>query len=331
MQWFGYGGCIRQRQDYPRQGEITQGGRYRANREIQEQQDIWADSWEGASNRVKASLESLYQHTLDSDAFIGGANAFAGFLDGLDWAIEKSGGLESVLLNVGGLLVHIFNAQISAKFADGIDNIRIIFGGWEKELIRMRNGLAELPKSYPGFDNLSSSLKNTVTDFAKLATVENIYLKNQSKMTTAQKTQYNYHKMIIEGLQEERQKLEETSAEHEKYIRSLGKVKTKPSENKLTKNDVLKDMGINTTDDSISNVVKSNSKNLEEFYNKLKKIASEKYNVDLGLEDDRVTVENVTNAFKKLIDNAKQPINFNLKDDIQTSKSALETFKNEFK
>lgn len=306
---------------------------------LQEQQEIWADSWEGASNRVKASLEGLWQHSLDSDVFIGGANALASFVDFLDKAIESAGGLSSVLLAIGGILTNVFNRQITNMFAAGVNNVRIMFGGWQKEIERMRIDLANLPKEYPGFANLSRELQNAVKDFAELAAVENVYMKNQSKMSSGQKATYDFHKRNVENLQKERHELEESIATNEKYLKSLDKSKITSFKQgregiNLDRNQIVKQafggdhVKASTFLGLPENQISSMNGKVGELRDSLKKIAGH-YEIDLGLADDEQDAKKVRDALNQLLRELKIPIpdmHFNLMDDIQITKNALDGF-----
>ena len=82
---------------------------------LQEQQDIWAESWEAASNRVRASAEDLYKSLINDDFFIDLNNIFADLLSGLDEFIDAIGGLKTLLPMVGAWMLKAFGpATISA-------------------------------------------------------------------------------------------------------------------------------------------------------------------------------------------------------------------------
>ena len=86
---------------------------------LQEQADIYAESWQAASDRVKASLETIYDHLLDDSFFIDATDTLANFIGLIDNLIEGLGGLPGVLALVGGALMRVFSAQM----ANGINNV----------------------------------------------------------------------------------------------------------------------------------------------------------------------------------------------------------------
>jgi hypothetical protein len=51
---------------------------------LDRQAAIYADSWEAASNRVRASFEGLWDNLINSDGFINALDAFSSFIDIID-------------------------------------------------------------------------------------------------------------------------------------------------------------------------------------------------------------------------------------------------------
>ena len=76
------------------------------------QAEIYAQSWEAASKRVKAASEGIYQNLLDDKFFINLNNGFADLLGGLNAFIENAGGVKTVLLGIGSTVLTVFSNQI---------------------------------------------------------------------------------------------------------------------------------------------------------------------------------------------------------------------------
>ena len=85
---------------------------------LQEQADIYAESWEGARKRVKASAQAIYSDLIDDDTFIKGTNAVADFLDGLDKVIDATGGLKTILLGIGAVATKVFQKDIAKNLTN---------------------------------------------------------------------------------------------------------------------------------------------------------------------------------------------------------------------
>jgi TP901 family phage tail tape measure protein len=86
--------------------------------ELDKQAKIYAESWEAAKDRVKASLETIYDKILNDEAFIEILNNFAKFIDAIDYMIDRIGGLEGVLASLGAVLTRIFSKQLSQSIND---------------------------------------------------------------------------------------------------------------------------------------------------------------------------------------------------------------------
>ena len=86
---------------------------YSATGELEKQADIYAESWDAASKRVKAAAQGIYQSLLDDDFFIDLNNGFAEILETIDHLIDSLGGAKGVLMGLGALLTKVFSTQMS--------------------------------------------------------------------------------------------------------------------------------------------------------------------------------------------------------------------------
>lgn len=86
---------------------------------LEEQQEIYAESWEAASKRVQSSLENIYQNILDDEFFINLTNGAASFADNIGLIVKNMGGLQGTIAVLSPLLFKMFGQEISAN----IDNI----------------------------------------------------------------------------------------------------------------------------------------------------------------------------------------------------------------
>ena len=88
---------------------------------LQEQADIYAQSWEAAKNRVKASAEDIYTSLINDEFFITLNNGFSGFLDQLDSVIDGLGGLKGILLTLTPIVTNLFKGSITS----GLNNMAL--------------------------------------------------------------------------------------------------------------------------------------------------------------------------------------------------------------
>lgn len=81
---------------------------------LDEQAQIYAESWEAAKKRVQAAAEGIYQDLLKDDFFIWLTNSFGSVLEFIDKIIDSLGGLSGVLPGIALLVNKIFGDKIIA-------------------------------------------------------------------------------------------------------------------------------------------------------------------------------------------------------------------------
>lgn len=86
----------------------------KASGTLDEQAQIYAESWDAAKKRVQAAAESIYQDLLKDDFFIGLTDAFGSVLEFIDKIIDSLGGLSGVLPGIALLVNKIFGDKIIA-------------------------------------------------------------------------------------------------------------------------------------------------------------------------------------------------------------------------
>ena len=102
---------------------------------LQKQQEIYAESWEGASKRVKAAMEGIYQAVLDDSFFITLTNGFADILNVVGQLAEGLGGLKTILPLIGALMLKTFSSQISNSIGNISEKIALSTKSGKKALI----------------------------------------------------------------------------------------------------------------------------------------------------------------------------------------------------
>lgn len=106
---------------------------------LQEQADIYAESWEAAQKRVKAAWQAIYNDLLDDKIFITALSGLEKFLQGIDGLIDAFGGLSSLAPFLGTILLKTFGNDL----ANSIDRVFYnIFQGSEigkKKILELRH------------------------------------------------------------------------------------------------------------------------------------------------------------------------------------------------
>ena len=85
---------------------------------LQEQADIYAESWQAAAKRVRASWEDLWGSLIDDKAFISILNTLSKIVDGFDLIIDSAGGLGGVISSLGLIFSQVFQKQILSSITN---------------------------------------------------------------------------------------------------------------------------------------------------------------------------------------------------------------------
>lgn len=105
---------------------------------LQEQADIYAESWEAARDRVKASAEAIYSSLINDDFFIEFNNGISSLLDGINGFIKGMGGVKGLLLSFGSIFTRVFSSQISESISNLVFNIKGLTSKGRTELEEMK-------------------------------------------------------------------------------------------------------------------------------------------------------------------------------------------------
>lgn len=91
---------------------------------LQEQADIYAESWDAAKDRVKTSLQAIYKSLINDKFFIEANNKISDILDGINTFIKSLGGMKGILLTIGGIFMSVFQKQIATSLQNMIFNVK---------------------------------------------------------------------------------------------------------------------------------------------------------------------------------------------------------------
>ena len=172
---------------------------------LNEQAEIYAESWEAAQKRVTASMEELYSQIINDEAFIKLTNVLAGLVDILSSVVNGFGGVESIITTISSLIMIKYAKEIPNALIKFKDNFRAVFGMGQKDQLKY-------------IDEFSNKLKgNNKTqkneELIKELDIQKNFIKNKKFMTEAQIAEFEKRKENIAILKEER-------AEYEKLIKS---------------------------------------------------------------------------------------------------------------
>lgn len=92
--------------------------------ELSKQAQIYAESWEAAKNRVRASLESIYSDLIPEKTIINMTDGFSKVLNIVDLLIDSFGGLQGIILYISSIMISKFQANISQAVDSGIGKMQ---------------------------------------------------------------------------------------------------------------------------------------------------------------------------------------------------------------
>ena len=116
---------------------------------LQEQADIYAESWEAARDRVTAAAEEIYNELLNDDFFIALNNGFASFLGVVSNTIDALGGLPGVLTVVSSLMFKMFGSEMATAIDNWGYNIKLRSQEGRDSILKMRqDAIAALKTMY---------------------------------------------------------------------------------------------------------------------------------------------------------------------------------------
>lgn len=181
---------------------------------LNEQANIFADSWEGARKRVQAAAEGIYDSLIDEEFFKDVDNIVTVVLNGINATIKGLGGVKGVLSNIGALVTTIYRKEISQglnTFGDMIMNLT----PKGKAIIQMRrqDALNQQKKVYENFSEIGensstpwnpSSYQNNARyeKYANIAQVEQQILDISKNLTEEEKKQASNYVDILNAMQE---------------------------------------------------------------------------------------------------------------------------------
>ena len=90
---------------------------------LQEQADIYADSWEAAQKKVKAALQEIYTQLIDDDFFVDLNNGLAKALNLVSKLIDTMGGLPGLLTAAAAAATRLFSKEITSGASNIIFNL----------------------------------------------------------------------------------------------------------------------------------------------------------------------------------------------------------------
>ena len=113
-----------------------------AGGELQNQADIWGQSYEAAAQRVEQAKHDLYQSFLDDDSLIDITNTFGDIIKTVNKVIDSIGGIGPLLASLAGMFSSVLLPIMISGFGKITNFIKVQTGGALRETIDLQRQMS---------------------------------------------------------------------------------------------------------------------------------------------------------------------------------------------
>lgn len=187
---------------------------------LQNQADIYAESWEAAQKRVKAAAQGIYQDLLDDRFFIGLTNGLEKVLEAIHGVIKGFGGMKGVLTALGS----IFLTTYAQKMPEALNNLRqnfmVLTGQATKLMTELQNETnASLAQATSG-SGVSESFKAQAEGIQRVNEMQQKLIINSKNMTETEREAYKARIANVQAIYDEVAALAKETEELEKSAKT---------------------------------------------------------------------------------------------------------------
>ena len=152
---------------------------------LEEQAEIYAESWEAARKRVLASAQGIYEDILNDDFFIDINNGFADMLDTIDHVIDKMGGVKGILLTLGTVFLSVYKNQIGESLKNAQYSIMNLTKTGRQHIAELREKAnKELSNMFADNATLNDSFMGKI--YASQAQAQDLLIEKAKNYTESQ-------------------------------------------------------------------------------------------------------------------------------------------------
>lgn len=161
---------------------------------LEQQAEIYAESWEAARDRVTASAEDVYDSLVNKDFFISFDNSLSKVLDRTADFIDGMGGLAGVLATLSKLTLTVFGDKIEANIRSMVQNIGLMTGYEQTRSRELQAQAAILIKNTASDNNDLLEMQRTEVTQAEVD--------YQIKLNAELDKMTDSEKRVVQGIQE---------------------------------------------------------------------------------------------------------------------------------
>lgn len=157
---------------------------------LNEQADIYAESWEAARDRVRAAAEGIYDALINEDVFIKLDDIFTHLLNGISGIVKGMGGMVPILGTIGGIITQKFAKEMPVALNNMKQNLMVLSGQADKEALQTQR---KATVSAERMRDLSAGDARTEAEYESLRRISLMrekLIENQHRMSSAEIEQY---------------------------------------------------------------------------------------------------------------------------------------------
>lgn len=261
---------------------------------LNKQADIYAESWEAASKRVKASAESIYQNLIDDEFFISINNGLANLLTGIGAFVKEMGGAKAILTGFASIFLSNFANKIPEAIQTVVYNLQLLSSKGTKNVYnKIEDDMQKATQEQFQSGNISedSSMGLAITQANELTAARSKLTLVSNKLSASEKQMYNSQLSIIQQAQQEAVAIKQKNEQLEKEIQLQKERMVNTDVGKTTVNKAslegIQDsaLGLETYSSGLENILKALNdyslhftkakKRLQDNYNDLNKTLSQ--------------------------------------------------------
>ena len=295
---------------------------------LQEQADIYAESWQAASDRVRAAIEGIFSDLIDDGFFIDLLNNLEKVLNFVDLLIDSAGGLKGVLLAVSSILLKTFNQQIATGIQNMAYNFKSFTGMNKGEIEGIKQEATNLASQQPSNDITDNVEQASLYVSEQRLNIQSALNARESELSQLQKEILRQENSINAAIGEEYKKSvqnkevaqEELKILRQKYNMSAKNGLRSETDDKnlvnryiknITENNKTEEFATNDLFTQVTNNLKLNKKEAQEYTAALIRMAESERNADQAKE-------NFNESILRTIDRVEQEANSIQKLDYST-------------
>ena len=182
---------------------------------LQQQADIYAESWEAAQDRVTAAAENIYDSLINDEFFIDLLNGFEKVLETIGGLVDGLGGLKGVVGVVGSVFLTHFAKQMPETLENLRQNFMVLTGQAKKEMVKVQDTMSAklaVQMSAPG---ASESFKLQAEGIASVSKMKQKLILESKNLTTQERADYEARIKNVEAMYDEAAALAKLADEQE--------------------------------------------------------------------------------------------------------------------